>query len=70
MVGGMGCVWAIVVGGVGTDGGLVDEGCADVGGGEGGMVCVCGGTVWAYILACVWATVLAFCEGGGGGAED
>ena len=52
MVGGMGCVWAEVVGGVGTNGGLRDEGCADVGGG-GGLVCVCGGAVWD----CVWATV-------------
>ena len=62
---GLGCVWAVVVGGVGTDGGLVDEGCADVGGGC-GLVCVCGVTVWACVLAYVWA----FCEGGGGGVND
>ena len=60
MVGGIGCVWAEVVGGVGTDGGLRDEGCADVGGGRGGLVCVCGGAVWGCVLA--------FC--GGGGADD
>ena len=41
---GMVCVWVEVVGGVGTDGGLVCEGFADVGGGE-GLVCVCGGVV-------------------------
>ena len=35
---GMVCVWAVVVGGVGTDGGLVCVGCcANVGGG-GGLV--------------------------------
>ena len=54
---GMVRVWAWVVGGVGTEGGLVCEGCADVEGG-GGLVCVCGGAVWA----CVWVW-----EGEGGG---
>ena len=54
-----------MVGGVGTDGGLMDEGCADVRGG-GGLVCVWGGVVWACVLVCVWA----ICEGGGGGADD
>ena len=53
---GMVCVWAVVVGGVGTDGGLRDEGLADVGGG-GGLVCGLVGSVWV----CVWA-----CVGGGG----
>ena len=38
--GGTVCVWAVVVDGVGTDGGLEGKGCcADVGGG-GGLVCV------------------------------
>ena len=59
---GMVCVWALVVGGVGTEGGLVFEGCADVERG-GGLVCVCGSAVWA----CVWDTVWAFYEGEGGG---
>ena len=55
-----------MVGGVGADGSLVGEGyCADVEGG-GGLVYVWMGTVWACILGCVWA----FCEGGGGGADD
>ena len=41
----MGCVWAVEVGGVGTDGGLEGEGyCADMGGG-GGLVCVCKGAI-------------------------
>ena len=69
---GMVCVWAMVVGGVGTDGGLVCEGFADVGGG-GGLVCalvgtvwvfVCGGAVWVCVWAGGWACVWA-CEGGG-----
>lgn len=62
MIGGMGYVWAIVVGGVGTDGGLVDEGCCADMEGSAGLVYMCRGAVWAYVLACVWA----FCEGGGG----
>lgn len=42
-------VWAVMIGGVGTDGGLEGEGCcADVEGG-GGLVCVCGGAVWACV---------------------
>ena len=41
---GMVCVWALVVGGVGINGGLVFEGCADVEGG-GGLVCGWMGTV-------------------------
>ena len=49
---GMVCVWALVEGGVGTDGGLVSEGCADVEGG-GGLVCGWMGTVWVCVLACV-----------------
>ena len=44
MVGGIGCDWAVVVGGVGTNCGLMNEGCANVGGG-GCLVCVCGGAV-------------------------
>ena len=47
---GMVCVWALVVGGVGIDGGLVFEGCADVEG-EGGLVYVCGGAIWVYVWA-------------------
>ena len=45
---GMVCVWALVVGGVGTNSGLVWEGFADVEGG-GGLVCVCGGAVWVCV---------------------
>ena len=52
VVGGMGCIWAEVVGGVGTDGGLMDKGFADVGGG-GGFVCVLMGAVWGCVLVCV-----------------
>ena len=62
----MGCVWAVEVSGVGTDGGLEGEGyCADVEGG-GGLVCVLVGTVWVYVLAGGWACIWA-CKGEGGG---
>ena len=63
---GMVCVWAEVVGGVRTDGGLMDEGFVDVGGG-GGLVCVLVGTVWVFVCeGAVWVSVWAY-EGGGGG---
>ena len=38
--GGTVCVWAVVVGGVGTDGGLEGESCCVDVGGRGGLVCV------------------------------
>ena len=54
---GMVCVWTEVVGGVGTDGGLIDEGFADVGGGS-GLVCVLVGIVWVFVCgSVVWACV-------------